>query len=193
MPLNLDAWNIDFAVWCSYKYLCAGPGAVGGLYVNAKYIRELSLIRFAGWWGQNKNTRFEMPKEFDPIPSAESWQLSNANVLSLAALRGALAIFDQVDLQELQAKNRRLVNYLAELLTFELGEIVQIISSLDPHQRGCQLSLHLESGAELEELLWQQGVVCDTRAPIIRVAPMGLYNTYEDVYEFVQRLKSILA
>jgi len=189
--LTLHDWEIDFAVWCNYKYISAGPGAIAGLYVHEKYLTDPTILRFAGWWGHNKNTRFQMPDTFDPITTAESWQVSNSNIVALAALRTALDVFDQVDLHQLREKNKRLVAYLENLLKTELKNVIRIITPENPDERGCQLSLNVECGkpaAEIEKKLFDLGVVCDVRGKIIRVAPMGLYTTYRDIFEFVKRL-----
>ncbi len=207
VPLALHTWDIDFAVWCSYKYLSAGPGAISGLYVHEKYLQDTNIIRFVGWWGHNKSTRFDMPAIFDPIPTAEGWQVSNAGIFLLAALRQSLAIFDQIDFLALVEKNKRLVFYLETLLHDELGEIVKIITPKNPNERGCQLSLLIKSFQQnipaltetsvlkgeryisMEKKLLDLGIVCDVRGNVVRVAPMGLYTTFRDVFCFVERLK----
>lgn len=194
VPLELNKWNVDFAVWCSYKYLSAGPGAIAGLYINKKYLTDPNLVRFAGWWGHNKATRFQMPNVFDPIPTAEGWQVSNAGIFLLAALKGALAIFDQVDLQKLREKNKRLVAYLEQLMVEELNAALTIITPKNPDERGCQLSFRIKSTDKkvaFEKMLVEQGVICDARGDLVRVAPMGLYSTFVDIFNFVEKLKSI--
>lgn len=194
VPLSLHAWDIDFAVWCSYKYLSAGPGAVAGLYIHEKYVTDKNITRLAGWWGNNKATRFQMLSTFDPIPTAEGWQLSNSGIFLIAALRRALDIFDQIDLIALREKNKRLVAYLEQLITEELNEKVQIITPKNPDERGCQLSLRMKQAnpqIEINNLLWDKGVVCDARKDLFRVAPMGLYTTFVDVFNFVEKLKQI--
>jgi len=192
VPLHLHSWNVDFAVWCSYKYLSAGPGAIAGLYIHEQYFTDPKIVRFAGWWGHNKKTRFQLPHEFDPIATAESWQVSNPGILLLTALCEALAIFDQVDLQRLREKNQRLTAYLEQLLLNELAEHVRIITPSNPTERGCQLSFHLLHNGpsfDIEKRLWEQGIICDTRGNLVRVAPMGLYTTFQDVFVFVEKLK----
>ena len=195
VPLALHQWNVDFAVWCSYKYLSAGPGAIGGLYINQKHLKDFHGPRFSGWWGHNKNTRFQMPKKFDPILTAEGWQLSNSNIFSLIALRTALDIFDQIDFIQLREKNKRLVAYLEYLIHKTLGDKVQIITPKNPDERGCQLSLHIKNmneESEIEKRLLNQGVVCDTRGHLIRVAATGLYHTFVDVFNLVEKLKQVI-
>jgi kynureninase len=195
VPLALNKWHIDFAVWCSYKYLSAGPGAISGLYIHEKYLKDSSIIRFSGWWGHNKSTRFAMPPIFEPIPTAEGWQVSNANIFSLVALRQSLAIFDQIDFSALVEKNKRLVSYLETLLGDELNEKVQIMTPKNPYERGCQLSLAIEGiqkNTHIEKALLDLGIICDVRGNVVRVAPMGLYTTFHDVFCFVEKLKLIL-
>ncbi len=195
IPLSLHDWDVDFAVWCSYKYLSAGPGAIAGLYVHEKYLNDPSLTRFAGWWGHNKKTRFQMNDIFDPIPSAEAWQVSNPSVFLSTTLKQALDVFDQVDLHALREKNIRLGAYLENLIRDELGETIEIITPKNPVERGCQLSLRFKSADEntnMAEILFQQGIICDARKDLVRVAPMGLYTQFVDVFNFVEKLKLIL-
>jgi kynureninase len=194
VPLALHDWKVDFAVWCTYKYLSSSPGGIAGLYIHNKYFTDHAMMRFAGWWGNNKFTRFQMLDTFDPMPTAEGWQVSNPSILLLVALRASLAIFDQVDLQKLREKNIRLVNYLEKLLQQELSNNIQIITPKNQEERGCQLSLrlnHADKKIDMEIMFHEHGVICDARRDLIRVAPMGLYNTYEDVYKFVQTAKVI--
>lgn len=194
VPLSLHDWGVDFAVWCNYKYVSAGPGSIGGLYIHEKYVRDHDMVRFAGWWGHNKLTRFQMPGVFDPIPTAEGWLVSTSSAFLLASLFKALDIFDQVDLHELREKNKRLVVYLENLLRDELPDNVEIITPKNPDERGCQLSLRIKCSADgdvIEEKLLDLGVICDVRSDLIRVAPMGLYTTYLDVFSFVEKLAII--
>lgn len=195
VPLELHKWGIDFAVWCGYKYLSAGPGAIAGLYVHESYLSDPNIIRLAGWWGHNKATRFAMPATFDPIPSAEGWQVSNPGIFLLAALRQSLAIFAQVDFFALREKNKRLVAYMESLLNDELGEMVNIITPKNPDERGCQLSLAIKNMREnfpIEEMLREHGVICDVRGNLVRVAPMGLYTSFCDIFRFVEKLGACL-
>lgn len=196
--LHLHAWDVDFAVWCSYKYLNAGAGAVGGLFVHDRHVCNQELPRFAGWWGHDKATRFQMGSEFMPIPTAEGWQLSNSPILSLAAVRASLDVFAEAGfMPPLRAKSERLTAYLADLLQAECGNQITILTPMDPARRGCQLSLSVQSerfpGRGLHRQLEAAGVACDWREPnVIRVAPTPLYNSFEDVHRFVQVLKGLL-
>jgi kynureninase len=198
IELTLHAWNVDFAVWCSYKYLNSGAGSVGGCFIHDCHVRDVALPRFAGWWGHDKSTRFEMGTEFHPIPTVEGWQLSNPPILSLAAIRASLDVFQEAGgMGQLRAKSENLTDYLEYLLRNECGERVTILTPTQPTQRGCQLSLMIKSerlpSKEVYERLEDAGVACDWREPsVIRVAPTPLYNTFEEVFRFVQLLKSLL-
>jgi kynureninase len=191
LNLKLHDWDVDFAAWCSYKYLNAGPGAVGGCFVHERYARRFDLPRFAGWWGHDKNTRFQMGPEFQAIPGAEGWQLSNAPILSMAALRASMEIFEEAGMSSLREKSLLLTGYL-EFLIREAGELpIEIITPSDPAQRGCQLSLLAEqNGKALFHQLTKGGVIADWREPnVIRIAPVPLYNTFSEVWRFVELLK----
>lgn len=193
LVLNLHDWQVDFAAWCSYKYLNAGPGAVGGIFVHEKHHTDASLPRFNGWWGHNKKTRFTMPSQFDAIPTAEAWQLSNAPVLSMAALRASMEIFDSAGIERRIAKARRLTAYMEWLLQPILQKHgMRIITPTDPEQRGSQLSLQTgENGKSLHEKLTANGVICDWREPdVIRIAPAPLYNSFEDCWRFAEILRN---
>ncbi|NKB60317.1 MAG: kynureninase [Alphaproteobacteria bacterium] len=196
VPLQLHDWGADFAVWCTYKYLNAGPGSVGGCFVHARHDNDAALPRFSGWWGHDKATRFKMGPRFEPIPGAEGWQLSNPPILSLAAIRASLDVFaDAGHMAPLREKSLRLTGYLEWLLREELGETVVVITPRDPDRRGCQLSLRLvgESGKDIFGRLEKAGVTGDWREPdVIRVAPVPLYNCFEDCYRFVEILKALL-
>jgi kynureninase len=193
--LSLHDWNVDFACWCSYKYLNSGPGGVSGVYIHERHSTNKSLPRFAGWWGHDKQTRFLMEKGFHPIPTAEGWQLSNAPVLSMAAHKASLDIFELAGWERLHAKREKLSTYLNELLTelnaISSDNVIEVITPSDPEQRGCQVSmLMLKDGKKVFEELTAKGVIADWREPnVIRVAPVPLYNSFEDVYRFVQILK----
>jgi kynureninase len=193
LVLNLHDWGVDFAVWCSYKYLNAGPGAIAGCFVHEKHARRLDLPRFAGWWGHNKTTRFIMPPEFDPISGAEGWQLSNPPILQLAALRASMDIFDEAGMKNLRAKSERLTGCLEFLLNQNPDDNISIITPKDPSQRGCQLSIRItKHGKALHEKLKAAGIVCDWREPdVIRVAPVPLYNTFVDVFNFFETFKRL--
>jgi kynureninase len=190
LRLQLNEWNVDFAIWCSYKYLNAGPGAIAGCYVNERHARNAELPRLAGWWGHNKDSRFRMGPEFQAIPSAEGWQLSNPNILSLAALRASMEIFDEAGMERLRAKSERLTDYLEFLLKQGSSKRFEIITPSDPAQRGAQLSLRIpKDGKRVCERLSAAGVICDWREPdIMRVAPVPLYNSFTDAYMFAEEL-----
>jgi kynureninase len=190
LRLQLNEWNVDFAIWCSYKYLNAGPGAIAGCYVNERHARNAELPRLAGWWGHDKDSRFRMGPEFQAIPSAEGWQLSNPNILSLAALRASMEIFDEAGMELLRAKSERLTGYLEFLLKQDSSKQFEIITPTDPAQRGAQLSLRIpKDGKRVCERLSAAGVICDWREPdIMRVAPVPLYNSFTDAYMFAEEL-----
>ncbi len=193
IELSLHDWQVDFAVWCTYKYLNAGPGCVGGCFVHERHAKRTDLPRFAGWWGHDKQTRFQMPPEFRPIPGAEGWQLSNPPILPLAALRASLEIFDRAGMAALRKKSEKLTGYLDYLLRKRCNDFVTILTPSDPKQRGCQLSLTLKDhGRLVYERLKQQNVICDWREPdVIRVAPVPLYNQFQEVYRFVEILRQV--
>jgi kynureninase len=192
--LKLHDWNVDFAVWCTYKYLNAGPGGVAGCFVHERHANRPDLPRFAGWWGHDKKTRFLMGPDFHPIPGAEGWQLSNPPILPLAALRAAMDIFDEVGMEKLRAKSVLLTGYLEFLLDQYPDKKFSIITPRDINQRGAQLSIRVkENGRALLEKLIAEDIICDWREPdIIRVAPVPLYNTFLDVYRFVEKFVELL-
>lgn len=197
VPLRLHDWDVDFAVWCSYKYLNAGPGAIGGCFVHERHARAVDLPRFAGWWGHDKSSRFEMPAKFQPIPGAEGWQLSNPPILAAAPLLASLPLFDAAGMDTLRAKSLRLTGYLQALLQARLPHVLNIITPSDPEARGCQLSIRLRrapaKARAVFDALASQGVFCDWREPdIIRVAPVPLYNSFLDVWRFVAALEQAL-
>lgn len=186
IPLQLHDWNVDFAMWCSYKYLNGGPGAVGGCFVHERHARS-GLPRFAGWWGHDKSSRFRMPAEFQPLPGAEGWQLSNPPILAMAPLLAALEIFDAAGIERLHAKSGRLTAYFAFLLQGRLAEQLTVIT---PPERGCQLSFRIEPRCkELHSALAERGFIADFREPdVLRAAPVPLYNSFVEVWEFVSEL-----
>jgi kynureninase len=190
IKLELHKWGVDFAVWCSYKYLNSGPGSIAGAFVHEKY-HTSNLPRFAGWWGHNEEDRFKMPDNFVPIPSAEGWQLSNPPILSLAAIRASLSIFDEVGMDKLVAKSQELTDYLLYLLKSIDTERIEIIT---PKERGCQLSIRmLNSEKDLFDRITEKGVIADWREPdVIRIAPVPLYNSFEDVFKFFTILKEVM-
>ncbi|HNB80769.1 MAG TPA: kynureninase [Chitinophagaceae bacterium] len=191
--LHLHDWNVDFACWCSYKYLNSGPGAVGGIYVHDRWVKSNTTFRLGGWWGHDEKTRFKMKKGFKPMKSAESWQMSNAQVMNMVAHRASLDIFDEVRMNDLADKSLHLTAY-AETLLKQISHLkFDIITPSDPLERGCQLSLLFRSrGREVFEHLQQHGVVADWREPnVIRIAPVPLYNTFQDVYGFYEILMKL--
>ncbi|MEC7864017.1 MAG: kynureninase [Bacteroidota bacterium] len=190
VKLDLHKWGVDFAVWCSYKYLNSGPGSVAGAFIHEKH-HNSDLPRFAGWWGHNKEDRFAMPDTFNAIKSAEGWQLSNPPILSLAAIRASLSVFDEVGMDRLVAKSKKLTDYLLFLLNTIETDRVEIIT---PAERGCQISLRVKNGnKELFDIITEKGVIADWREPdVIRVAPVPLYNSFSDVFNFYNILKATI-
>lgn len=196
VELKLHEWDVDFACWCSYKYLNSGPGGVSGVYIHERHATNPSLPRFAGWWGYKKDSRFEMHKGFEAIPTAEGWQLSNAPVLSMAAHKASLDIFEEAGMARLRSKGKALSSYLMFILN-EINEdspekLIEIITPADENERGCQVSmLMLKDGKRIFEALKKHGVLADWREPnVIRVASVPLYNSFEDVYRFGETIQS---
>ena len=194
VPLNLHNSGADFAVWCTYKYLNSGPGSLSGVFVHERHAERKDLNRFTGWWSHNKETRFKMRDEFDQLPGAEGWQLSNPPILSMAAIRASLDIFKTAGFDKLVLKSKTLTGYFEFLLNALKNTNIKIITPSNPDERGCQLSIQVQSADKsLHNLLTQAGIVTDWREPdVIRAAPVPLYNSYTDVYNFVERLKDIL-
>lgn len=193
IPLQLHDWNVDFACWCSYKYLNSGPGGVGGIFVHKKHYSDPEVFRLAGWWGNDEKDRFKMKKGFIPQNNAGSWQMSNAPVFNMVAHNAALDIHDAAGMQALREKSLRLTGYLEFLLKQIKHLSFEIITPTEPERRGCQLSLLFDDrGREVFDALTRQGVVADWREPnVIRIAPVPLYNTYEDAYRFYEILMNI--
>lgn len=195
VPLKLHDWNVDFAAWCTYKYLNSGPGSVSGIFVHEKHGSNKDLPRFAGWWGHNKDERFEMKPGFDPIPGAEGWQLSNAPVMSMAPHLASLRIFAEAGMENLRRKSLELTAFL-ETVIQEVSESakteLEIITPREKDRRGCQLSLRVHGfGKEIFNHLMQSGVYVDWREPdVIRLAPVPLYNSFEDIYRFGEALRA---
>jgi kynureninase len=198
IDLQLHDWNVDFACWCSYKYLNSGPGGVSGIYIHEKHATNTDLKRFAGWWGYDKETRFKMEKGFKAIPTAEGWQLSNAPILSMAAHKASLDIFEEAGMQRLQTKAKQLSNYLffiIDEINKNLDEpIIEIITPRNENERGCQVSILMKNkGKDFFNALCQHGVIADWREPnVIRIAPVPLYNTFTEVFQFGQILQHLL-
>ncbi len=191
---ELHASGPDFAVWCTYKYLNSGPGSLGGCFVHERHHNDKQIQRFTGWWGQNKDTRFNMRKGFDPIPTAEGWQLSNPPILSMAAVKASLDIFAEAGMQNIRSKSEKITGYLEYLIDDLDNDLISIITPREPSQRGCQLSIQVKNAdRSLHDKLTKKGVISDWREPdVIRVAPAPLYNSFEDVFEMVTRLKTVL-
>ncbi|MBO3099533.1 kynureninase [Gelidibacter pelagius] len=194
VELNLHDSGADFAVWCTYKYLNSGPGSLGGCFVHERHAHNKDLNRFAGWWSHNKETRFKMRDEFDQLPGAEGWQLSNPPILSMAAIRASLDMFSEVGMERLTEKSKHLTGYFEFLINNLNNNNIKIITPSNPEERGCQLSIQVKNADKnLHHQLTEAGVISDWREPdVIRCAPVPLYNSYQDVYELVKRLKSIL-
>ena len=198
IELQLHNWNIDFACWCSYKYLNSGPGGVSGIYIHEKHATNTDLKRFAGWWGYDKETRFQMDKGFKAIPTAEGWQLSNAPILSMAAHKASLDIFEEAGMQRLQAKSKLLSNYLFfiidEINKNSESPLIEIITPRNEQEKGCQVSILMKTkGKDFFNALCQHGVIADWREPnVIRIAPVPLYNTFTNVFQFGKILQHLL-
>jgi kynureninase len=190
LPLQLHDIGADFAIWCSYKYLNSGPGAVGGAFVHERHART-TLPRFAGWWGHDKTTRFQMGPQFVPTYGADGWQLSNPPILALAPLRVSLEIFVRAGMSNLRKKSERLTAYLEWLVQTQLGDVLEVVTPADPSRRGSQLSIRVQGGRargrSLFEYLMEQGIVGDWREPdVIRISPTPLYNRFADCVAFAQ-------
>ena len=198
ISLQLHNWDVDFSCWCNYKYLNSGPGAMGGVFIHEKFHRDRSIKRFGGWWGYDKDTRFKMEKGFKPILTAEGWQLSTPSVLLYASHKAALQIFEEAGWENLQSRQRSLNNYLwfvlEELNRSSDEDVVEFITPKDKGVISCQVSmLMLSRGKEIFEELGARGVMLDWREPnVIRIAPVPLYNTFEEVWRFGNIIGSIL-
>jgi kynureninase len=188
VPLQLHADEVDFAVWCSYKYLNGGPGASGAVYIHEKFSSDPTVLRFGGWGGSLAKTRFDMPEQFTPEPGADGWNLSVAQALVLAGLEASLDIFQSAGLDKVRAKSIRLTGYLHWLLNQIPGTPFELLTPAEPEKRGAQLSLYFpEGGKELQAALQEAGIVVDYREPgVIRVSPAPLYNSFEDVFKFYE-------
>jgi kynureninase len=193
VPLYLHDWDVDFAVWCSYKYLNGGPGTVGGCFVHERHAQHTDRPRLAGWWGNDPATRFRMhlQPDFIPKPGADGWQISNPPIMAMAPLRASLELFDQARIDRLREKSEKLTNYLEMLLDRLPGGLVKQLTPRDPTYRGSMLALEvLDRPRELFEELESKGIVCDFREPnVIRVTPCPLYNSFHDVWRFAQALQ----
>lgn len=193
VPMHLHEWDVDFAVWCSYKYLNAGPGSVAGIYIHERFAKDLEFRRLAGWWGNEEQSRFRMVKDFTPQTGAAGWSISTAQVFNMVALRASMKIIDQAGIENIRQKSIQLTGYL-EFLLYQLKHLrFEIITPADPEQRGAQLSLYFpERGKEIHEQMIKKGIVVDYREPgVIRVAPAPLYNSFTDVFRFYEILKKL--
>lgn len=194
VALNLHDSGADFAVWCTYKYLNSGPGSLGGCFIHERHAHNKNLNRFTGWWSHNKETRFKMRDEFDQLAGAEGWQLSNPPILSMAAIRASLDMFAEVDMAKLTKKSEHLTGYFEFLINEMNNANIKIITPSNPEERGCQLSIQVKNAdKKLHHQLTDAGVISDWREPdVIRCAPVPLYNSFQDVYYLVEKLKAIL-
>ena len=191
---NLHDSNIDFGAWCTYKYLNSGPGSLAGLFVHEKHAHNKELKRFAGWWSHNKSTRFNMRQPLDVIPGAEGWQLSNPPILSMAAIKASLDMFNEIGMDALREKSLKLTGYFEYLIDQINNDKIKIITPSNPEERGCQLSIQVkDADKSLHQKLMNVNIITDWREPdVIRCAPVPLYNSFEDVYLMVEKLKDIL-
>ncbi|MEO7801383.1 MAG: kynureninase [Ginsengibacter sp.] len=197
VELHLHDWQVDFACWCTYKYLNSGPGSIGGVYINEQHAANPETPRLAGWWGYEKDTRFKMEKGFKPITSAEGFQLSNPSILDMAAHRAAIDLFDKAGFPELVKKSKSLTGF-AQFILDEINttknDVLEVLTPRAENERGCQLSILIKNNAKhVFDHLKQQGVICDWREPgVIRIAPAPIYNSFMDVYQFGQILQPLL-
>ena len=187
VELFLHKWGVDFASWCTYKYLCAGPGSPSGIFVHENH-HNWTGPRFTGWWGHNKKDRFEMPLKFNPIKTAEGWQISNAPIMGMAPLIASMNLYDSASMEKVRKKGIRLTAYLEFLLNTFLPEIIIVT----PEKKGSQISIKVKNGKSLFNDIIQKGLICDWREPnIIRLAPHPLFNSYEEVYRAIMLIKSV--
>jgi len=187
VELFLHKWGVDFASWCTYKYLCAGPGSPSGIFVHEKH-HNWTGPRFTGWWGHNKKDRFEMPLKFNPIKTAEGWQISNAPIMGMAPLIASMNLYDSASMEKVRKKGIRLTAYLEFLLNTFLPEIIIVT----PEKKGSQISIKVKNGKSLFNDIIQKGLICDWREPnVIRLAPHPLFNSYEEVYRAIMLIKSV--
>jgi kynureninase len=192
VPVQLHDWNVDFAVWCSYKYLNAGPGAAGGVYVHERFSSNINTPRLGGWWGNEEGTRFKMEKGFIPKATAGGWNISTAQVFNMVTLKASLELFDKAGIENLRAKSIALTAYLESLLHQLPNLKFEIITPSDKESRGAQLSLYFkERGKEIHDKMIESGIIVDYREPgVIRVAPAPMYCSFEDVFRFYEILRA---
>lgn len=200
VPMHLHDWDVDFAAWCSYKYLNSGPGAVAGAFVHSRHARDTSLPRLAGWWGTDTATRFQMHRHFDPPGTADAWQVSNPPILAMTPVEVSLQIFDEIGMHTLRERSLRLTGYLRSLFDEVNAELpssaMQLVTPADDHRHGCQLSLRFTCDINrlADTLRDEDGVIADTRNPdIIRFAPVPLYSTYQDCWRAADALRRHLS
>lgn len=193
VPVQLHDWEVDFACWCSYKYLNSGPGGVGGIFVHEKHGNNRDVFRLAGWWGNEEATRFKMEKGFIPSKGAASWQMSNAPVFNMVGHKASLDIYDKTSIAQLRDKSLKLTAYLEYLLQQLTNLDFKVITPSEPERRGAQISMLFDKdGRKVFDILTEKGVIADWREPnVIRVAPVPMYNSFEDVYRFYEILKEI--
>lgn len=195
VPLSLHDWNVDFACWCSYKYLNAGPGALAGCFIHERHASNPNLPRYGGWWGNDPESRFRMhlQPQFIPRPTADGWQISNPPIFSMVPLRASMNIFDEVGMKALREKSQQLTGYLRTLIDQHPADWFEVITPTDPREVGCQLSILVHDRPQQRfEALQAASIVGDFRQPnVIRVAPIPLYNTFEEVHRFVRTLGQI--
>jgi kynureninase len=193
VPLKLHDWEVDFAVWCSYKYLNGGPGAVGGAFIHERHARDMNQQRLGGWWGNEESTRFKMEKGFKPKARAEGWQISTAQVFNMVALRASLELFESAGMAALRDKSIKLTNYLEFLLKHIENIKFEIITPKNCKERGAQLSLLFhDKGREIQQKMTDAGIIVDWREPgVIRISPAPLYNSYGDVFHFYEIIANI--
>ncbi|HEV7334176.1 MAG TPA: kynureninase [Flavisolibacter sp.] len=197
VPLQLHNWNVDFACWCSYKYLNSGPGGIGGVFVHQCYHNDASLHRYAGWWGSKKETQFLMEKEFNAEASAEGWQLSTPSPILYAAHKAALDLFNEAGVENVFARNKHLSDYtwfvLKEVQAATPNDALKIITPEPENSKGCQVSMQIKNGKQVFNELSRMCVFADWREPdVIRIAPVSFYNTFEEVWRFAQILKTAI-
>ncbi len=198
LPLKLHDWNVDFACWCTYKYLNSGPGSVGGVFIHEKHVSDKNVNRLAGWWGHNKATRFDMLPGFDPIPTAESWQLSNAPVFNMVAHKVSLDIFTDVGMDVLRKKSIQLTNYLEFVLQEvqnNTGQTLCVLTPKNSEERGAQFSVVVEGkNKSIVKKLAENGIIVDWREPnVVRLAPVPLYNSFEDIFLFGETFSKVVS
>lgn len=192
LPMHLHQDQVDFAVWCTYKYLNSGPGGIGGMFVHEQHASDKNFPRLSGWWGHDAKERFEMRNRINPIPNVDGWQLSNANVLSTAAHLASLSLFEEAGIENLRTKSKKMTAWLVDALE-PFGDKIEILTPRNPEERGCQLSLFVKvpQGKKVFERLHDEGIIADWREPnVIRIAPTPLYNSYEELGIFIQKLKA---